>query len=63
MFIQLTGEDGKLRLINFDRVDCITPVMNGKKTMIFFNSHGLPFVTDESYEEVKEILNMAGLYK
>ena len=63
MFIQLTGQDGKLRLINFDRVDCILPVLNGKNTFILFNSQGLPFVTDESYEEVKEILNMAGLYK
>lgn len=63
MFIQLTDQDGRLRLINFDRVDCITPVSNGKNTFIFYGGQGLPFVTDESYEEVKEILNMAGLYK
>ena len=63
MFIQLTDQDGKLKLINFDRVDYISPVMNGKNTSIFLSGQVLPFITDETYEEVKEILNMAGLYK
>ena len=63
MFIELTDVDGFLRLINAEKINCILPLLDSNNAAIFLTGHDAPIITDESYEEIKEILNLKGLYK